>query len=496
MIITVKGAIKPYYLETLAMTFFPGEKFSPEDCDKRAAAEIAEDDEGVTATVSLTLPDGREETATASEGWREDGRDRTRKTAAGRAFFEAASRLTGYRPPWGAMTGVRPSKLASEFLARGMSEEEAARELDRTFLTLPEKSSLAASVAKAENELVTGDQRKKCSVYVAIPFCPTRCAYCSFVSYASPGLLKLIPGYLDALTRDIEFTGSLIRELGLEVSSVYVGGGTPTILDPGQLDRLLSKLSPLADGAGEFTLESGRPDTITEEKLRVATFHGVDRISVNPQTLNGDVLRLIGREHTVDDFYRAFDTARRAGVKNVNVDLIAGLPGDSAESFRRSFDGIAGLRPENVTVHTFAVKKSAQFKADGADVYDREGISASESVSYARRAAEDAGYRPYYMYRQKNTAGNLENVGYSLPGHEGMYNVYIMEEIHSIFACGASSVTKFVADLDGVKKDIVRIFEAKYPYEYLRSRENGEADAAREKLRRDAVAFYGKHKLL
>ena len=478
------------------MTFFPGDKFSPADGDKRASAEITENDDGITATVTLALPDGREESASSFERWRDDGRDRTRKVAAGRAFFEAASRLTGYRPPWGTMTGVRPSKLMSEFLSRGMTRENAEKELDRAFLTLPEKSSLAASVAIAENELISGDQRKECSVYVAIPFCPTRCAYCSFVSYASPGLLKLIPDYLDALMKDIEFTGSLIRDLGLRVSSVYVGGGTPTILDPGQLDMLLAKLSPLAEGAGEFTLESGRPDTITEEKLRVAKFHGVDRISVNPQTLNCDVLRIIGRDHTVDDFYRAFDTARRVGVKNVNVDLIAGLPGDTAESFRRSFDGIAELRPENITVHTFSGKKSAQFKADGADVYDREGRAASESVSYARRAAEEAGYRPYYMYRQKNTAGNLENVGYSLPGHEGMYNVYIMEEIHSIFACGASSVTKFVADLDGVKKDIVRIFEAKYPYEYLRSRESGEVEAAREKLRRDAVSFYEKHKLL
>ncbi len=495
MIITVNGAIKPYYLETLAMTFFPGEKFSPEDGDKRAAAEIAENDEGVTATVTLALPDGREESASSFEKWRDDGRDRTRKVAAGRAFFEAASRLTGYRPPWGTMTGVRPSKLMSEFIARGMTRKDAEKELDRAFLTLPEKSSLAASVAIAENELIAGDQRKKCSVYVAIPFCPTRCAYCSFVSYASPGLLKLIPEYLDALVKDIDFTGSLIRELGLEISSVYVGGGTPTILDSGQLDKLLSVLAPLASGAGEFTLESGRPDTITEEKLRVATSHGVDRISVNPQTLNGDVLRIIGRDHTVDDFFRAFDAARRVGVKNVNVDLIAGLPGDTPESFRRSFDGVAALRPENVTVHTFSVKKSAQFKADGADVFDREGETASASVSYARRRAEDSGYRPYYMYRQKNTAGNLENVGYSLPGHEGMYNVYIMEEIHSIFACGASAVTKFVADLDGVRKDIVRIFEAKYPYEYLRSREGGEADGAREILRRDAISFYEKHGL-
>ena len=496
MIITVKGEIKPYYLETLAMTFFPGEKFSPEDGDKRADADVADGDDGVRATVTLTLPDGRAETASSFEAWRSDGRDRTRKVAAGRAFFEAASRLTGYRPPWGTMTGVRPSKLMSEFLARGMTGKEAERELCRAFLTLPEKSSLAATVAAAENELIGKDQKKKCSVYVAIPFCPTRCAYCSFVSYASPGLLKLIPDYLDALTQDIEFTGSLIRELGLEVSSVYVGGGTPTILDPDQLDVLLSKLGPLAAGAKEFTLESGRPDTITEEKLRMAVSHGVDRISVNPQTLSPDVLKIIGRDHTVDDFYRAFDTARRVGVKNVNVDLIAGLPGDTAESFRRSFDGIAALRPENITVHTFAVKKSAQFKADGADVYDREGEGASVSVSYARRAAEDAGYRPYYMYRQKNTAGNLENVGYSLPGHEGMYNVYIMEEIHSIFACGASSVTKFVADLGGAKKDIVRIFEAKYPYEYLRARENGQAGDAREKLRRAAAEFYEKHGLL
>ena len=332
-------------------------------------------------------------------------------------------------------------------------------------------------------------------MYIAIPFCPTRCDYCSFVSYTSPRLLSLIPEYLKRLRDDIAFTASLIRDLGLKVSTVYIGGGTPTVLEPDQLDGLLDSLYPLTENASEFTLEAGRPDTITAEKMKIAASHGVGRVSVNPQTLNDSVLAAIGRKHTVEQFFNAYGIARDAGIGTVNVDLIAGLPGDDPDSFENTCGRIAELRPENLTVHTFTVKKSAKFKEEGA--FDREGKDAERSVSVSSRYASGAGYRPYYMYRQKNTVGNLENVGYSLPGCECMYNVYMMEEIHTVFACGASAVTKLVSTpgADGYR-DIKRSFESKYPYEYLRESESGLLGEKRKKLTADILSFYREHNMV
>ncbi len=479
------------------MTFFPGEKFSRETDgtpERYARVAVTDGEDGVTTRVTLRSPDGAVSEAEDSEPWRRDGADRTRKVSAGRAFFNAAVRLTGYRPPWGIMTGVRPSKLAMEFLSSGMTPEESAAELSSSYLAGPEKARLAVSVALAERGLVSPGDCGECSVYAAIPFCPTRCDYCSFVSYASPRLLSLIPEYLRRLADDISYTEELIRELGLRVSTVYIGGGTPTVLDPSQLDFLLTALDPLSRGAREFTLEAGRPDTITDEKLAVAASHGVGRISVNTQTLNEAVLAGIGRRHTAEQFFRAFEAGRRAGIGTINVDLIAGLPGDDPESFGRTCRAVTDLRPENLTVHTFTVKKSAKLREEG--VYDREGRDAETSVAIAARTAADAGYAPYYMYRQKNTVGNLENVGYSVPGRECLYNVFMMEEIHSIFACGASAVTKLVSPGEaGGSKVIKRIFEPKYPYEYLREREEGAAAAERKTRRAEITAFCREHGL-
>ena len=362
------------------------------------------------------------------------------------------------------------------------------------YLVTDVKAGIAADVAIAENRLITDEARKRCSVYIAIPFCPSRCAYCSFVSYTSPKLLKLIPDYLRALAVDIRHTFSVIRELGLTVSSVYIGGGTPTILNERELEFLLDTLSPYTDGIEEYTLESGRPDTITREKLLTAVKYGVDRISVNPQTLDDSVLEKIGRNHTTEMFYKAYETARECGIRAINVDTIAGLPYDHSANFAKTIDRIIDLKPENVTVHTFTVKKSAEILKDG--VFDREGIDAAVSVKYSEEALISAGYYPYYMYRQKNTVGNLENVGYAKPGFDGLYNVYMMEEVHSIFACGASSVTKFVSLPDNGEVKIERIFEPKYPYEYL-DNHSGETGAVRRKnLREKAIAFYTENHMM
>ena len=501
MIIKHTGNLNAYYLQTLAMIFFPGAKFpenEPENADT-IVITLALTEEADAVTAHAEIRQGDKTAVGDAVQTRDDAigdEDRIRKIAAGHAFMIAGQTFTGFTPPWGIMTGVRPAKLVSEYLEHGKTPEEAARILESEFFVTPVKASLAATVALAENRLITPDARRDCSVYIAIPFCPSRCAYCSFVSYTSPNLRALIPDYLRALADDIDKTAALIRTLGLRVRTVYIGGGTPTVLSADELRFLLPHIAPLAVGAEEFTLEAGRPDTITAEKLAVAREYGVTRISVNTQTLNEEILAKIGRKHTAAEFFAAYETARASGIPEINIDLIAGLPGESAESFAKTIDGILPLRAENVTVHTFCVKKSASLKtevdagADGAIPYDRDGAEAMQAVLYSQQTLTGAGYLPYYMYRQKNTVGNLENVGYAMPGHEGLYNIYMMEEVHSIFACGASAVTKFVSlpDADGNVR-IERIFEPKYPYEYLRENERENRFAA---LRERALCFFAK----
>ncbi len=496
MILKINGNIKPYYIQTLAMIFFPGVKF-PENEEENddtmtALVDVKTEDGCVKSKVVLTQG-SRCETAESEKkiGDIYDS-EKAEKIAAGEAFMKAGEKFTSFTPPWGILTGVRPAKVASELLDNGVTPEEAAQIISRDYFVSPVKSRLAVNVSRCEGRLINDDVKKSCSVYIGIPFCPTRCAYCSFVSYTSPKLLSLIPDYLTALQSDINGVFSVIRELGMKIKSVYIGGGTPTILNEAQLDTLISCVSRSLDGyeaPDEFTLEAGRPDTITKEKLKVAHLHGVNRVSVNTQTLNGEVLEKIGRAHTPEMFMRAYDDAKNSGIENINVDLIAGLPYDTTESFMRSIDGIIALEPENITVHTFSVKKSSVFKSEG--MFDASSKTACDSVAYSQTALEKSGYLPYYMYRQKNTVGNLENVGYAKPGHEGLYNVYMMEEVHSIFASGASSVTKLVSlpDSEG-KVKIERFFRPKYPYEYLRELEGEDGRLA--EMRKAAKEFFCK----
>jgi oxygen-independent coproporphyrinogen-3 oxidase len=308
----------------------------------------------------------------------------------------------------------------------------------------------------------------------------------------------MIDEYLDAMIVDLDSTLRTIRDLGLRLTTIYIGGGTPTTLSPEQLERLMSKIDEYVDTSAllEFTLEAGRPDTITREKLMVAKAHGVTRVSVNPQTLSDDILREIGRRHTVDDFFRAFAIAKEIGFRDINVDLIAGLPGDDFKNFSETVDRIIDLQPTNITVHTFCVKKASDALRNNSSIYSLTGGDAAKSVSYSQLKTKFAGYKPYYMYRQKNTVGNLENVGFSIEGHEGLYNVYMMEEFQTIFAVGAGAVTKLVKFENGYKSEpeMLRLFRPKYPYEYL-----SEAKAANEaggvfgeKNREKILEFFGK----
>lgn len=491
MILRIKSGIKPYYVQTLAMIFFPGEKF-PENEEENSNTTVAyieseERDNGVFARTTLKYGSNKCTAEAFSEACGDI--EKETKLAVGEAFMKAGMELTGFTPPWGILTGVRPAKVASDLLKAGLTVSEAASLIRKEYFTSHEKSLLAANVALAESRLITPEIRRECSVYIGIPFCPSKCAYCSFVSYTSPGLLKLIPEYLAALAEDIDGIFSVIAELGMKVSSVYIGGGTPTVLDSSQLSFLLDKIVSHVQSVSEFTLEAGRPDTITAEKLKIAAEHGVDRISVNTQTLNDDILKKIGRAHTADMFFKAYAEAKQSGIKNINVDLIAGLPFDTTESFQNTIDRVIALGPENITVHTFSVKRASEFKAEGR--FDRSGAVAAESVDYSQVVLGKAGYLPYYMYRQKNTVGNLENVGYAKPGHEGLYNIYMMEEIHSIFAAGASSVTKLVSlpDSDGNVR-IERLFQPKYPYEYLRMHSGEERGQKLSELKKMSLEFF------
>ena len=500
MKLSVSGNINQYYVQTLCMIFFPGERFS-EDADEdnegvaipELSLKLEENEDGVKVFAELTL-DEKYSSCDKIYPYREDvTHDRLKKIAVGDAILSVCGEVIGYRPSWGMLVGVRPSKVATEMLESGMSKTRVKKTLVSDYFVIPKKAALATEVALNEAEFVKSADDKDCSVYISIPFCPTRCAYCSFVSYTSKKLLATIPDYLVALCDEINKTFATIKELGLNVKTVYIGGGTPTILDETQLDWLLSTVEKNIDPSTllEYTLEAGRPDTITEGKMRIAMARGVNRISVNPQTLNNDVLRIIGRSHTAEDFLKAYDIARKSGIKIINTDVIAGLPGDNFSSFASSYDKIVSLRPENITVHTFSVKKASDFLKNSTHIYSIRGGDVGKCVDYSQITAQHEGYQPYYMYRQKNTVGNYENVGFSLDGYKGFYNIYMMEEIHSIFACGAGAVSKFVDYMpkDGSPRVIERFFNPKYPYEYLSDNKTDQKIEA-------ALEFYRRRNLI
>ncbi|MBE6602298.1 MAG: coproporphyrinogen dehydrogenase HemZ [Ruminococcaceae bacterium] len=494
----LNGKVNIYYIQTLCMIFFPGEKFGAAEAEHENTPalwlDLTEKEDGLEAKVRVEA-DGKSAEATKFYAFSEQrDRDKTAKLACGAAVVAACGELIGYRPSWGMLTGVRPSKVATELLQSGMSKTRVKRTLASEYFVIPKKAALATDVALNEQKLIGSSWNSKdCSVYVGIPFCPSRCSYCSFVSYTSPKLLSLIPEYLLHVAQDLEKTFGKIRELGLRVKTVYIGGGTPTILSADQLRFLLGKIASLTDVSSleEYTLESGRPDTITAEKFAVAREYGVTRVCVNPQSLCDDVLREIGRAHTAEDFLRAYEIARESGIPCINTDLIVGLPGDNFKSFSKTFDKILALHPQNITIHTFCVKKAADILRQGSHVYSVRGGDAGKCVDYTQLRAQQEGYLPYYMYRQKNTVGNFENVGFALEGTEGLYNIYMMEEVHSIFAVGAGAVSKMVdyRPENGGKPIIERLFYPKYPFEYLRDTSTDEKVSKME-------AFYRDHHLI
>ena len=376
---------------------------------------------------------------------RELHRKRAARRLCKQTLYDLSRSVTGIHPPWGSLTGIRPTHLMQEALADGLSLDAAAERVRAQFDLTEEKALLLREIARVQGELPPpGDMYM--DVYIGIPFCTTRCAYCSFSS-GEIGRGELVEPYLAALLREMDSGAALLREAGKTLRAVYVGGGTPTSLNEDQLRRLLRRMTELFPGAGEYTVEAGRPDTITPGKLDAIREAGVGRISINPQTMNDRTLQLIGRNHTARQVEEAYAMAREAGMRHINMDVIAGLPGENAADFARTMDAALRLRPESLTVHTLAIKRSSRLHLENAPL--PEGEVAAAMVRMGHETALKMHMEPYYLYRQKYMAGNQENVGYALPGHACRYNVDIMEETTHILALGAGGISKRVYPEEG-----------------------------------------------
>ena len=387
------------------------------------------------------------------------------------AFYHAAMEIVGEKPVWGALTGIRPGTIVTRLLEKGVSDADALEKMEKGYFVSPERARLCLDTAKAslrtERELAEGD----IALYVGIPFCPTRCAYCSFVSQSVEKSMGMIPAFLEALHREIAATAQTARRLGLRPVAVYIGGGTPTTLSANELSALLGWLREEFDlsHVREFCVEAGRPDTVTEDKLRALS--GVTRVSINPQSMSDEVLRAIGRRHTAEDIRQAYALTRKIFPCEVNMDLIAGLPADTPDSFESTVREVLEMAPENVTVHTLALKKGSRITEEDTARPGRREVGLMLDTAGALLTRSD--YRPFYLYRQKFMSGGFENVGWSKPGCESLYNILIMEELCTILAMGGGGSTKLVDRSSG---RIERIFDPKFPKEYTENIEKIIAD--------------------
>ena len=372
----------------------------------------------------------------------------------------------GGAKPWGILTGIRPAKIAVKALREGKSPEAVVEYFVKECGANLSKANLALEVALTEAPIIDKMYPDGVSLYIGIPFCPSRCLYCSFVTNGTERARRLMPEYIEALKKEIRYVSEIVKQNGDRIETVYIGGGTPTTLTPELLEDMLKCLYEYNDLScvKEFTVEAGRPDTITEEKLRILKDYGVGRISINPQTMNDETLKVIGRKHSVTDIIEAFYLARRCGFDDINMDLIAGLPGEDFEMFRHSLEEVEKLSPEDTTVHTLSIKRSSILNEYRDSYRMTEGEEVSRMVDHAREYMKSLGKIPYYMYRQKNQLGNLENVAYCKKGHESLYNIYIMEELQTIISMGAGGVTKTV---DRETDRIERIFNVKEAKDYI-----------------------------
>lgn len=381
-----------------------------------------------------------------------------------RLVYNNLSVITGKISEWGLLTGIRPVKKYIKLIESGLSQDKIISYMKEHYLISEKKSKLAYDTAIVQIPILKSIESKKVSIYVSIPFCNTRCSYCSFVSHSIESAKKLIPDYIFYLCKEIDIIAELIDKYNLVVDTIYFGGGTPTSIEDFQIKTIMQKIQNTIDlsSVREYCVEAGRPDTIIKSKLEVIKQFGADRISINPQTFNDDVLNAIGRKHTIQQTIDAYNLARSMGFNNINMDLIAGLPFDTLDSFKHTIDTSINLNPDAITVHTLTLKRSATLFENE---MGRQNVNnpVSAMIDYSVDTLTSNGYLPYYMYRQKNTAENLENVGYSKQGKESLYNIYIMDEIQTILGIGAGSSTKLV----GGKHNISRVHNYKFPYEYI-----------------------------
>ena len=455
MNLTLIGHEDRYAVEQLQMALFP------ENPEGTAVSALFRGKTWLTATAKITLNGKTVSAARRLKAGEETVRLRRRILQ--QSYYLAAIQLLDRKPAWGALAGVRPTKITTKHLLEGGTPASAERLMRDVYYVTPERRHLAVDCSESTVKAVSLMDKDDLSVYVGIPFCPTRCSYCSFVSRTVGKKTELLDKYLAALEREIQVTARLMKESGKHLLTLYIGGGTPSILSTPQMIHLLDTLRESFDFSRciEFTVEGGRPDTLDLEKLRAIREHGADRMSINPQTMEDSVLRACGRPHTGADVIRAYRQAEEAGFSAINMDLIAGLPTDNFDGFRRSLDAVASLNPANITVHTLALKK-------GADLFEkREGLSTAEEVSrmvdYSNAALRNLSYKPYYLYRQKYMSGSFENVGWSREGLDCLYNIYMMEELHTIVSLGGGGMNK-VNLPDGT---LQRFHNPKFPEQYI-----------------------------
>ena len=487
MIIYIKNHDFHYETECLCRLFFPNDKLViskeeiDEDLDEYVYTELCENKDETSFKVKVKL-DGVIKEEHLELNIIECSSQRECEIELEALLFKVLSSITGIKPPWGILTGIRPVKLLKS-VAEEKGFEEAKDYFLNKFLVSKEKLDLAIKTMDEEESILKLSRNDSFSLYVSIPFCPSRCSYCSFVSQDIDHAKKLIPQYVIKLLDEIKYTAGIVKKLNLRLETIYMGGGTPTILEAEQLQVIIETIKSSFDLSHlrEFTVEAGRPDTISKEKLEVLKKLGVDRISINPQALDDQVLENISRKHTSKEVIDAYNMARDLGFSNINMDLIAGLTGQSCESFNRSLLKVCSLKPDSITIHTLSMKKASAITGQGKKLESSEALKVAKMLDFAQELLFKEGYVPYYLYRQSRMAGNLENVGWAKPSKQGLYNVYTMDETHTILSCGATGVSKLKNPNTG---KIERIFNYKFPYEYI----NGFDEIINRKNR--VVSFY------